>query len=269
MSTRTRRRKARTLIRIGTGVGAVATAVAASASPAAATCNGALRNYSGNMSTGSGFAGIERYVSLPDTRLFSTTDEFIALWIGLDSASTTSASCPGAGRTQCSVQVGHRYGQSVGSIYKSYFESNGPYGYSVTYDNISLPQNPFYTTFYAGFKDANGRYGFYGYVDNGGGTHQLGGTGWMYSQTHRIQAQAEMFSAGGTFGDHCPTIDRNNSFAYFGTDGTNSSSTNTALYNSTNGTSWSEWTSAVTRFQDYENWQLRVNSAFGARGGGD
>jgi hypothetical protein len=237
------------------------------ATPAEALCNNLARNYAGQYSTnGYEYNGIERYISVPDSRLYYAY-QFIAHWIGVDKVNSQYCSAhPG---DLCWTQVGHTAGLEPAGYtheYHVYAEaSNAGGGYSLhTYDEYptAVGANKFYTVYNSTPPDG---FGFKHFETNYGGTHPLM-EGFMPWARGTGQATSEMYDS--LSGQNCPTIGYNNSYVFFGTNGSGGASSGYRLFNSSViPNNWSEWTGPVGRNQNYEHGVIVHNSAFKNRGG--
>lgn len=251
------------------------------AAPALALCNNLSYNYSGQVSAyrvagAPYYRGINARISTPSTRLFDPQNEHAIYWIEVQHWNDPGQTCPGGNDSGnfpnewCWVQVGLGMGRVryVRADYlQAYLEISAPGNYYYVNfwpaSQVSLPQNLLYTVHFDHF-DAAGWPIFNSYF---GSIHI--GTDRQYNADNSIRAAAEMWSNNIANFNHCPRIDVNNQYVWFGTNGYGYSDGSLAMQNSPDGRNWSEWTGPVWLDQNYEFRRVRSNGAFGARGGGD
>jgi hypothetical protein len=266
--------------RLSVSVFAAATAqiaVLGQASPAQAYCNGFTqpRNYAGQVSAGGLlYNGLERYISVPNSKLdlTGTSQEFISHWIDLFKSDPSLCTAPGASG-RCWTQVGHTIGMQTDGVhtnYNVYAEASQAGGTPVFHDYTEYPTSVGSNRFYSVYNNTPpDGFGLYHFTTNYGGTHDLSVVGFMPWPKGAAEAESEMYN-GVSGSAACPTIGQNDTYVYFGTNGSGGASASTELFNSSAvPNNWSAWTGAVVARQNYKHVVIVSNSAFKNRGGNE
>jgi hypothetical protein len=247
-SSRFKHRLVRGATRLGFAICLAAMGLAVTAeSASAATCYN--YKYAGYTS-GNGYQGIERYISIPSSTLQSYSQQHVLFWNGLNDYN--KALCPNwatPGQSPqyiCWVQGGTQLGNVDNQTYTgviAYFETSSPNnagGYHYyPFPQYSLSQDTFFTLYYNG-QTFDGYALYTGYIKVSSGATDFLQEGELADGQGSIESNAEVYSSTGS----CPALSRSGYYQYFGTNGGGGTNSGYELEATTSvPNSWSPWTS--------------------------
>jgi hypothetical protein len=196
--------------------------------------------------------GIEGYISVDGISLQGSTNDHILNFEELKNFTATA--CNRNGLTGCWLQDGYGLGLlpnpcNYTGTGLAYEENNDVNGYDCTWQTgISLAQDDFWNVYYT--HQTSGTNGLLdGYINTGSGPRLIG-QGWVpnYAGNLTATAELEVNVTGNGVNQNCPSV---NQWEYYGTNGSGTSSAQYALYLSSDGNNWAEWTQAIS--QEFNN----------------